>query len=111
MELPEKNCYPNIFLSCQKADQVEPTDLQPMQKPMYVNQFKNEFFDVENLALRYYALHEKLNGMHCENAFGKALFGLLFWDIIFESSVPYVFQTPFQAVPLDFGTKDFYLQR
>jgi len=22
-----------------------------------------------------------------------------------------VFQTPFQAVPLDFGTKDFYLQR
>jgi len=76
---------------------------------MYVNQFKNEHFDVENLALRYYALHKNLNGMHCENAFGKTLNGLLFWDIIFESSVPFVFQTPFQAVPLDFGTKDFYL--
>lgn len=49
--------------------------------------------------------------MHCENAFGKSLFGLLFWEIIFASEVPYVWQTPYQAVPLDFGTKDFYLQR
>lgn len=78
---------------------------------MYFNPYKNEYFDVENLALRYYSLHENLNGMHCENAFGKYLFGILFWDIVFESEIPYVWQTPFQAVPLDFGTKDFYLQR
>ena len=51
---------------------------------MYFNPYKNEYFDVENLALRYYSLHENLNGMHCENAFGKYLFGLLFWDIVFE---------------------------
>ena len=63
------------------------------------------------MALRYYYLHEGLSGMHCENSFGKTLFGLLFWDVIFDSTVPYVFQTPFQAVPLDFGSKDFYILR
>ena len=78
---------------------------------MYYNPFKQEYFDVENLALRYYYLHEGLSGMHCENSFGKTLFGLLMWEIIFDSTVPYVFQTPFQAVPLDFGSKDFYILR
>ena len=34
------------------------------------NQYKNEFYDVENLALRFYSLHEGLNGMHCENSLG-----------------------------------------
>lgn len=50
---------------------------------------------MENLALRYYSMHEGLNGMHCENSFGKTIFGLLCWDVIFCSEVPYVFQTPF----------------
>jgi hypothetical protein len=38
---------------------------------MYFNPNENEYFDVENLALRYYSLHEGLNGMHCENSLGK----------------------------------------
>ena len=58
---------------------------------MYFNPFKNEYFDVENLALRYYSLHEGLSGMHCENSFGKMLFGVLCWEIVFDSEVPYVF--------------------
>ena len=78
---------------------------------MYYNQYTQEYFDVENLALRYYYLHEGLNGMHCENSFGSAVFGLLLWEVIFDSTVPYVFQSPFQAVPLDFGSKDFYILR
>lgn len=78
---------------------------------MYFDPAKNEYFDVENLALRYYSTHEKLNGMHCENSLGKQFFGLMMWDVVFYDKVPYVFQSPFQAVPLDFGTKDFYLQR
>jgi|LauGreDrversion4_2_1035121.scaffolds.fasta_scaffold54848_2 hypothetical protein len=49
--------------------------------------------------------------MHCENSLGISIFGLLFWDQIYYDSVPYVFQTPYQAVPLDFGTADFYMQR
>ena len=61
----------------------------------YFNPYRQEYFDVENLALRYYSLHEGLCGMHCENSFGKTLFGLLCWELIFDSEVPYVFQTPF----------------
>ena len=82
-----------------------------MQRPIYHNPYKNEFLDVENLALRFYAMHQNLNGMHCENSLGVSLFGLLLWNEIFYDKVPYVFQTPYQAMPLDFGTKDFYLQR
>ena len=78
---------------------------------MYFNPYRNEYFDVENLALRYYALHEGLSGMHCENGFGIMIFGILCWEIIYDSEIPYVFQTPFQVSPLDFGTKDFYLLR
>ena len=48
-------------------------------------------FDVENLALRFYSSKQGLNGMHCENALGKTLFGLFMWEIIFDDSVPYVF--------------------
>ena len=40
-------------------------------RAMYYNPYKQEYFDVENLALRYYAMHEDLSGMHCENSFGK----------------------------------------
>jgi len=39
-------------------------------RPIYHNQYKNEFYDVENLALRFYSLHQGLNGMHCENSLG-----------------------------------------
>ena len=82
-----------------------------MVRPIYHNTFKNEFYDVENLALRYYSLHQGLNGMHCENSVGMTFFGLLFWKEIFYDEIPYVFQTPYQAAPLDFGSHDFYLQR
>jgi hypothetical protein len=37
---------------------------------MYVNPNTKEYFNVENLALRYYSMHENLNGMHCENSLG-----------------------------------------
>tara|TARA_B110000285_G_scaffold227407_1_gene288689 strand:- start:366 stop:665 length:300 start_codon:yes stop_codon:yes gene_type:complete len=82
-----------------------------MAKPMYLNPYTQEYFDVENLALRFYSLHEKLNGMHCENALGKTFFGLLMWEIIYDDTIPYVFQSPYQSHPLDFGTKYFYHSR
>lgn len=58
---------------------------------MYYNPATQEYFDVENLALRYYSTRESLNGMHCENSLGKTLFGLLMWDVIFDDTVPFVF--------------------
>ena len=64
-------------------------------RAMYVNPNTQEYFDVENLAMRYYSIHEGLNGMHCENSLGKTLFGLLMWDIIFDDTIPYVFQSSY----------------
>lgn len=86
-------------------------DHMQLLRPMYVNPENQEYFDVENLALRYYAKHENMNGMHCENSLGTTIFGLLMWNVIFDDTVPYVFQSPFQSQPLDFGTKYFYLNR
>jgi hypothetical protein len=74
---------------------VQNKDQTVAARAMYCNQFKNEYFDVENLALRYFALHLGLKGMHCENGFGKTLFGLFFWQIIFDDKIPYVWQTPY----------------
>lgn len=38
------------------------------------------------------------------------LFGLLFWDIIFES-IPGAFETPYQTAPLDIAEDSFYHSR
>lgn len=62
-----------------------------VQSAMYFDPNNNEYFDVENLALRYYSNHERLNGMHCENSLGKQFFGLLMWEVVFHEKVPYVF--------------------
>lgn len=40
-----------------------------------------------------------------------SLFILLFWDIIFDCTIPYVFQTPYQDAPLDLTTEMFYISR
>lgn len=38
------------------------------------------------------------------------LFGLLFWDVIFES-IPGAFETPYQTAPLDIAEDSFYYAR
>jgi hypothetical protein len=35
--------------------------------------------------------------MHCEGEVFRALFTLLFWDIIYSADIPFVFQTPYQG--------------
>lgn len=51
------------------------------------------------------------NGFHSENSIITTLFGLLFWDIIFDDNVPGVFSYPFQIKPLDLGSIYFYHAR
>ena len=85
-----------VHLNCVRAEPratiIGTDSAHTVQKAMYFNPYKQEYFDVENLALRYYSLHENLSGMHCENSFGKTLFGILFWeDAIFYSKIPFVF--------------------
>ncbi|KAL2651124.1 hypothetical protein R1flu_019252 [Riccia fluitans] len=67
---------------------------------------------VEELALQYYASEEGggWEGVHCEGGVLLTLFGLLMWDVLF-ADVPDVFQSPFQAAPLDLNTELFYPSR
>ena len=93
-EEPEQK-FQERYLSCQKASLEETAAVQGKESPnphaklIYVNQYRDEYYDVENLALQFYSLHKNMNGMHCENAFGKTMFGLLFWETIFDDRIPY----------------------
>jgi hypothetical protein len=49
--------------------------------------------------------------MHSEGEVFRALFTLLFWDVIYSADVPFVFQTPYQDAPLDLNTEAFYYNR
>jgi hypothetical protein len=69
-----------------------------------------EFLTVENLALKFYG-QKGWYGLHVENTLFKTYYGLLFWDQIYHEKVDYVFQTPYQFGPLDFGLREFYQSR
>ncbi|KAJ3051552.1 hypothetical protein HK097_007432 [Rhizophlyctis rosea] len=66
--------------------------------------------NVEELCLQYYR-KDGWKGFHSENSIVTTLFGLLFWDIIFDDSVPGVFSSPYQVAPLDLHTEFFYEAR
>ncbi|KAJ3373214.1 hypothetical protein GGF31_001206 [Allomyces arbusculus] len=67
---------------------------------------------VEEYALRSYLAHEGFAGGSCsENSMLCTLFGLLFFDELFDPSVPGVFETPYQSAPLDLGSECFYRSR
>ena len=40
-------------------------------------------------------------GTHCEGRLFRSLFALLSWDLLFDTTVPGVFLTPYQTSPLD----------
>lgn len=68
---------------------------------------------VEQVALSHY-IHKTnwyTHGKHAETATLRTLFGLIFWDILFDSSVPNVFVDRFQTAPLDLQTDFFYSSR
>lgn len=68
---------------------------------------------VEQLALEHYSSQEggSWKGVHSEGGVWSTLFGLLFWDLIFSSTIPEVFRSRFQSAPLDFGSDTFYETR
>lgn len=79
------------------------------------NDIKSKFgtLSVEQVALGHYI--KKLgytDGKHAETSTLTTLFGILFWDIIFEDKqVTNVFVDRFQSRPLDLGTDHFYQSR
>ncbi|KAJ3035101.1 hypothetical protein HDV00_004323 [Rhizophlyctis rosea] len=69
-----------------------------------------EEVNVEELCLQYYR-RDGWKGFHSENSIITTLFGVLFWDILFDDSVPGVFSSPYQVAPLDLHTEFFYEAR
>ena len=56
---------------------------------------------VEDLAMKYYQREQSCRTLHIENALMRHLLGLFLWKEIFDDTVPFVFQTPYQSAPLD----------
>jgi Fanconi-associated nuclease 1 len=65
---------------------------------------------VENFALGHYS-HLGWKGHHSENSILLTLFGILFWNVLFDPAIPGVFNSPYQSAPLDLGTEFFYENR
>jgi Fanconi-associated nuclease 1 len=70
---------------------------------------------VEELALEHYAqpANGGWRGAHCEGGAWSSLFGLLFYEALFDASVPDALRAPLQAGPLDLDEPDgaFYAAR
>nr|CAI5855479.1 unnamed protein product [Callosobruchus analis] len=114
------------MLKCSKKYKIDQLDHDKLakfvpervrQKRHYVVQDKDgssSYFSVENIALQHY-IDEcgYTDGEHCEGGIVKALFNLLFWDIIYNPKrpVPATFISKLQDVPLDFYTTYFYQNR
>uniref|UniRef100_A0A6B2KZY2 Fanconi-associated nuclease n=1 Tax=Arcella intermedia TaxID=1963864 RepID=A0A6B2KZY2_9EUKA len=80
------------------------------KKSVFVG-YNDQSCSVEELALQFYKASDGWSGIHCEGSPFLTIFGLIFWEIIYDASIPHVFQTPYQTSPLDFGTESFYLSR
>ena len=72
--------------------------------------FKGRKIDEEN-ALNYYLKNESLKGISGAKYIIPSIYFLFLWEEIFDNEIPLVFQSKYQAYPLDFFEKDFYLNR
>ena len=66
-------------------------------------------YQVELGAIHYYR-EKGYNAVFSENEPWRTLFGLLFWDIIYDTNVQAI-HNPLQRVPSDFFLPDFYFKR
>lgn len=66
---------------------------------------------VEELVLQHYALVGGWDGVHTEGRIWRTIWCLLMWPVLFDDTVPFVFQTPYQSAPLDLYTPFFYENR
>ncbi|GAB3173149.1 VRR-NUC domain-containing protein [Telluribacter humicola] len=66
-------------------------------------------YQVERGVIEYYR-EQGHNALFSENEPWRALFGLLFWDIIYDTNVQAIHH-PLQRVPSDFFLPDFYFKR
>ena len=81
-------------------------------KSVFVDPVTGTPQSVELVALAHYLASGRWTaGLHSENGVFRALFVLLLWDQVFDSSVPAAFLTPWQIAPLDVATDTFFASR
>lgn len=66
-------------------------------------------YQVEQGVLDYYG-EQGWQGMHSENYVWRGLFGLFFWDVLFESDTQSI-HNPFQRIPSDLYYPEFFEKR
>ncbi|XP_054720759.1 fanconi-associated nuclease 1-like [Uloborus diversus] len=66
---------------------------------------------VEQLAIEHYKGEGFSEGIHGEGTTFHAIYGLLFWDIIYDGDIPDVFISPYQNHPLDLNSDSFFKNR
>ncbi|KAJ1344980.1 hypothetical protein BSLG_000495 [Batrachochytrium salamandrivorans] len=81
---------------------------QAGSKALYLDESNVPIF-VEDLALQYF-VKQGWKGIHAENSIITTLFGILFWDILFDDSIPAVL-TLHTTAPLDLHTDYFFQAR
>ncbi|GIY56154.1 hypothetical protein CEXT_135391 [Caerostris extrusa] len=54
---------------------------------------------------------ERVIGIHGEGSTFISIYSLLFWDIIYDGSIPDIFITPYQTHPLDLNSETFFKSR
>lgn len=89
-------------------------DIIPGRKVIFMQQTDDNLGNVcsvEQIAMSHYINNlNYTNGKHAETSTMHTIFGLIFWDILFEK-VPNVFIDRFQSAPLDLQTDFFYTNR
>ncbi len=103
----------NVFIQNFEASSSSTEPLVASQSTQDETLFKNSYgLSVERVALTHYIQNLGFtNGKHAETKVLTTLFGLLFWDIIFEKNIDNVFIDKFQSSPLDLQSDLFYQNR
>lgn len=71
-----------------------------------------DHLSVEEVALRHFLQNGGYNeGFHTEGRVWHLLYFLVFWDIIFDSTIKSVWISEIQTLPLDRNSPDFYKNR
>lgn len=92
-----------------KTESSQSTQSRPKSDTLIKNRYN---ISVEQVALTHYIKNlSYTHGKHTETRILSTLFGMLFWDVIFDKTVFNVFVDKFQSCPLDLQTDHFYLNR
>jgi hypothetical protein len=96
------------FLDRQKT-RINRSTSQLLKSANKIDLYQNTLIKVEEQALSYYK-ELGFDGIHGENQLWKNLYGLLFWDQLFDQQHG-DYHHPLQRVASDFYTKSFYMKR